>query len=354
MILPERDLTPNTPISDGRPRHRGLIIFIALLLLVIAGYGGWWYVLAGQTQSHFDAWVADVRASGHKISYGDVSISGFPAHISMDIHDLSFRDATGALEARVPHVHANGIPWRLDQVQGNIGGPITVTDYRSSTPRQYDISADKNDFQVMLTSDRAFKATFADLSISGAGIDNPIRADEFIVGLRGPTETAAVSATLLAHDVTLPKADLSPFGEKVEAFETTIDVLGSSPSTGSKTDRLDSWRQSGGTVEVRRLSVRHGVLGLDSEGTAALDQNLQPVGAFTANITGFNPAVDALVDLGLVKADEGRLAKAALGLFATSPSGGGPKQIEVPLTLQDRRLSVGPFPLIRIPPVHWN
>lgn len=354
MILPERDLTPNTPVSDGRPRHRGLIIFIALLLLVTAGYGGWWYVLAGQTQSHFDAWIEDVRASGHEISYGEVSISGFPAHISMDIHDLYFRHATGTLEAHVPLVRANGTPWRLDQVQGYIGVPVAITDLRSATPRKYMISAKENSFRVNLKSARSFKATFADFAVTGAGINNPIRAEEFVVGVRGPLETVAVSATLSARGITLPEAGMSPFGETVETLETTIDVLGSSFPSGSRSERLDSWRRSGGTVEVRRLSVRHGVLGIDGVGTAALDQNLQPVGAFTTNITGFNPAVDALVNMGLVKHDEGRLAKAALGLFATSPAGGGPKQIEVPLTVQDRRLSVGPFPLLRIPPVHWD
>lgn len=353
MILPERDLPPKTPISDGRPRHRGLIIFIALLLLVTAGYGGWWYVLVGQTQSHFDAWIDDVRASGHEISYGDVLISGFPARISMDIGDLKFRDVTGAWQVTVPHAHASGIPWQLNNIEGHIGVPVTIFDHRSSDIRNYEVAADQNNFQVTLGGDRLFKATFTGLTVSGAGLDNPVRAEKFVIGLRGPTETVAVSATLTASDVVLPRSNPSPFGEKIETFETTIDVIGSSLPSGTRAERLDRWRRNGGTVEVRRLSVRHGVLGLDGDGTVALDPNLQPVGAFTAQITGFNPAVDALVDIGLVRAEEGRLAKAALGLFAKTPVGGGPKQIEVPLTVQNQRLSVGPFPLMRVPPVRW-
>lgn len=354
MILPERELPPTPPTSDGRPRHRGLIIFIALLLLVTAGYGGWWYTLAEQAREQFERWVSDVRAVGHEISHDEVSLSGFPSRVLFDLRNVKFSHSSGQWYADIPHVQAYGIPWQLDKIEGSVSAPVVIARSMGEDVEIYKISSDQNRYVVTFDDGGAFRGAMGGVSIEGPRLNSPVRSEVVEVDLRRSGAAAFVSATLGVRNLVFPRSDQSPFGNTIESAQTTIDMIGDPPNSGSTRERLDEWRINGGTVEVRRLSVRHGVLGLDGDGTVALDPDLQPVGAFTARITGFNPAVDALVDLGLVKDQDGRLAKAALGLFAAAPPGGGPKQIEVPLTLQNHQLSVGPFPLIRVPPVHWD
>lgn len=354
MTLPERELPPVPTASDGRPRHRGLIIFIAVLLLAGAAYGGWWYTLAEQAKRQFEYWVADVRSAGHQFTYDDVILSGFPSQVVLDLRNIKFSHASGDWHADIPHAKAHGVPWQLDRIEGSVSVPVTITRSTGAAAETYALSSDQNRYVVTFDGGGTFKLTAEQFSVEGPRLKTPVRAEEAEIGLRGPVANTFVSATLGARNLVFPDSDQSPFGNTVEAIQTTIELIGHPPRSGSTVERLDKWREDGGTIEVRRLSVQHGVLGMDGDGTLALDPALQPVGAFTAQITGFNPAVDGLVKLGLVKDQEGRLAKAALGLFAKAPPGGGPKQIEVPLTLQNRRLSVGPFPLIRIPPVRWD
>ena len=117
---------------------------------------------------------------------------------------------------------------------------------------------------------------------------------------------------------------------------------------------IRAWSNDGGAIDVQSLDLVHGVLGLNGEGTLALDNDLQPIGAFTARIAGFQAAIDQLVAAGMVRPDDGKLAKVVLGVMAKVPKGGGPLQISLPLTLQDRKLSVGPLPLVRLPMINWE
>lgn len=353
MVLPERNIGPASR-SDGRPRHRGLIIFIAFLILVLTGYAVWWYVLVEQTREHVDTWFENMRAAGHEATYDDLRFTGFPSRIALQIQNFQFNHANGRWRVTLPNVRAQGIPWQLDNVQGHIGVLINVEHVRGAQVDIYEVSSVINSFDVTMSAPGTFAFEMRELTVTGSTISQPIMMETFNGVLRGGDANMFLQASLKATGVKLPDAELSPFGEDIASLEADIDVEVHPTPAPSLPAQLDIWRRDGGAIEVRRLSIRHGVLGLDGDGTITLDHDLQPEGAFGASVSGFNPAVDALIAQGLVPEAEGQLAKAALGLFAKAPPGGGPKQIDVPLTVQDRRLSVGPFPLMRIPRVYWD
>lgn len=354
MILPERNIGSTASRSDGRPRHRGLIIFIALLILILTGYAAWWYLLVEQTRLQLDAWFENVRAAGHEVVYDDLLIAGFPSRITIDIDNLQFTHANGQWHVDVPHAQAYGAPWQLERIDGSLGMPIRIEHQHRDRVDTYTASSTDNGFVVTLSDQGTFQLIMTEAAIAGSTMVQPIMIDKLSASLMGGDTAIFFRASLDASGILLPDPELSPFGEKITSLQTDIDVLGGPTRGESVAEKLDTWRLNGGVVEVRRLSVRHGVLGFDGDGTITLDQNLQPEGAFGASVTGFNPAVDALVSQGLVKEGEGRLAKAALGLFAKAPPGGGPKSIDMPLTVQDRKLTVGPFPLMRLPRIYWE
>ncbi len=353
MILPERNISPASR-SDGRPKHRGLIIFIAFLILVLAGYAVWWYLLAEQTRAHIDAWFEDVRAAGHEAQYDDLQIVGFPSQIALEIQNFQFNHANGEWRITLPYAKAHGIPWQLDRVEGHIGVPINIEHTRGTRTDSYVVSSAANSFNVMLDNPGIFAFEMSELNVTGSTISQPIMMKTFMGTLGGGDTDLFLQSSIKAAGIRLSDPELSPFGEEIASLEVDIDVDVRPSSASSLPQELDIWRRDGGAIEVRRLSVRHGVLGLDGDGTITLDRNLQPEGAFSASVSGFNPAVDALIAQGLVPKAEGQLAKAALGLFAKAPSGGGPKTIDIPLTVQEGRLSAGPFPLMRIPRIYWD
>lgn len=353
MILPERNTNPASR-SDGRPKHRGLIIFIAFLILALAGYAVWWYLLVEQTRAHVDAWFEDIRAQGHVAKYDDLQIFGFPSQIALEIQNFQFNHANGQWRVTLPHAQAYGIPWQLDRIEGYVGVPINIEHTRGARTDNHVVSSATNSFDVTLDDIGTFSFEMRELSVTGSKISQPIMMETFTVALNGGDKNLFLQASLKAVGIRLPDPELSPFGAEIASLEADIDVDVRPTSAPTLPEQLDVWRRDGGAIEVRRLSVRHGVLGLDGDGTITLDRNLQPEGAFGASVSGFNPAVDALIAQGLVPEAEGQLAKAALGLFAKAPPGGGPKTIDIPLTVQEGRLSAGPFPLMRIPRIYWD
>ncbi len=104
---------------------------------------------------------------------------------------------------------------------------------------------------------------------------------------------------------------------------------------------LALWRDAGGTLDIDKAHVETGGTTLDLTGTLALDGAMQPEGALTATITGADKAVDAVVAAGGMEARYAGIAKSVLRAIS-APTGTGADALRVPLTLEDRRLFIGP------------
>ena len=117
--------------------------------------------------------------------------------------------------------------------------------------------------------------------------------------------------------------------------------------------RAAAWRDGGGTLELQHVAVGWGPLALTGSATLALDPKLQPMGAGNARIVGYAQSLDALGASGAIPPRAAFAAKALAGLIAATPENGGPSEIDVPLTLQDRTLAIRQFPLARVPSLAW-
>jgi hypothetical protein len=77
------------------------------------------------------------------------------------------------------------------------------------------------------------------------------------------------------------------------------------------------------------------------------------MGAGTSKIVGYNAALDMLAAKSVLTRSATKAAKAVLSLMANTPAEGELEEVEVPLTLQFRTLSVRQVPLIRLPEFDW-
>ena len=163
-----------------------------------------------------------------------------------------------------------------------------------------------------------------------------------------------VTFSVAAHPVSLP--DSVHFGLGPEVTEVAVDgvVNGPWPAAGREpAARATSWRDGGGSLELRRLAMTWGQARLEATATLALDEDLQPMGAGTSKIVGYGAALDALAANAILSPSAAKAAKAVLSLAANTPGDGQPEEVEVPLTLQFRTLSVRQVPLARLPELAW-
>ena len=117
---------------------------------------------------------------------------------------------------------------------------------------------------------------------------------------------------------------------------------------------LAAWRDSGGKMQVDRLTLNWGPLKIEATGTVTLDATLQPQAELTAKVRGFAQTVDALVAAGMVESQKAGLIKAGLASMAGPPASDGTATLTAPLSLRDRRLFLGPLQLAEFAPIMWR
>jgi len=173
-----------------------------------------------------------------------------------------------------------------------------------------------------------------------------------------PIETPTAD-TDIAYDLSLKLLGVSaqalegnPLGSKIDQTALHVQLLGKPPAVWDDAG-LKAWREAGGTVNLNALSLQWGQLGLSGNGTLALDKDMQPEGAFTAHLTGYEQAIDSLAAAGWIKLSAASIAKLALGI-ASHPGPDGKLSVDTPLTIQNRHISAGAIKLGQVPELKLN
>jgi len=124
------------------------------------------------------------------------------------------------------------------------------------------------------------------------------------------------------------------------------------PMPGSEPVSIVRWRDAGGTIELNSFRMRWGPLGIESTGTIALDADMRPIGALTADIIGYGDVIDAMIMSNLIPLGDAFLAKVAFNMLAEKDENGGPPVLRsVPVTAQDGAIFVGPVKVAEVSPV---
>ncbi len=331
---------------------------LGLALLAFAGLAGYWFWAAGQVEAAIALWAGEQRARGYEISYRGPELSGFPLRL-----------AVGFSEPRV--VAPQGWRWSGAAITGQAAfwEPLTL---RLKLPLEQTLSAawrgQRRELALSATAARGLIHLGRDGGLKAATIEmegvvlrqaggGSLGAETLRTQLtrRPPSLEGSGEGTLLLagemRGIALPEGASSPFGSRVErlAFEATL--IGVIP-TGEPAAALAVWRDAGGLLEVHDLALTWGPLDLDVSGTATLDPQLRPQGAFAARVRGLPEVLDALVEGNVIKPGVAFALKlTALTLASGTGGGDGRATVELPITLQDGLFYLGPVALFRLAPV---
>jgi hypothetical protein len=165
----------------------------------------------------------------------------------------------------------------------------------------------------------------------------------------GRTRNFAVSS----ESVVLPDPVRWPLGNTIARLEFDGTMEGPIPPQQPPGAWATAWRDGGGSLQLHNLILNWGPLRMTASATLALDDQLQPMGAGTSHVTGYAATLDALASNGALSRSAATAAKAVLSLLAGTPGDGEPDDVEVPLTLQYRTLSMRQVPLLRLPELDW-
>jgi hypothetical protein len=347
---------------------RTRIVAIAIVVaLAIVAYGGWWLHAARLVHRAIDTWAEAQRAQGLQVELADVAVQGFPLRLEAVASRFAVgRDVPLRWRWAGPRLTASVPPWGSHEVQVSFPGAHTIEFDARDGPKAIALKADKADGTVHIADGGKIALVTVALGPTQADLPDlgPTSLAKLDLSIGATTTPVAPSANdprahevgriaVAADDIQLPERAASTLGRRIAHTELELVLRGAIPAAQTEA-ALAAWRDAGGTVELTKLRLHWGELQAEADGSAALDDALQPQGALTVRAWGVESAIDALVAGGAVRPREGAITKTVLHAMAKPGTASGiPPEVEIPLTIQDRKLFLGPVPVARIPIVVW-
>lgn len=342
--------------------RRPLILLLAALASIVAGDFVVWRWAEGQLAGGFAAWSDGMRAQGWTVAAGPAERGGWPLAAELTLPDLNVAGGDAMIPAgmawtgarvtlRVDLLHPRVASVRLGGRQAlRVGGapeiPFTADRFVVTVPLAYG----EPPRSAALDAARIRLGPPADgLTVGLLQGEATWRADP---GAREPAASVRLSAEAIA--LPPPPAPQAALGGHIGSATVEGVLAGPLPaSAGSSYATAAAWRDGGSTLELRRIAVGWGPLGVTGGATLTLDGALQPAGTANLRLVGYDDALAALVGGHVIQANAARAAKAVLGLLARPAQDGGAAGVEVPVTLRDQALALGPFRFATVPKLVW-
>ncbi|WP_029007064.1 DUF2125 domain-containing protein [Azospirillum halopraeferens] len=340
-------------MRPGRTLGFGLLV---LLIAAAAVYGAWWWHVARAVEDGVAAWSAQQRAHGVSVTYESLTVDGFPFAVRAVARQPSIDG--GGIAWRGASLEAEAVPWDPRRIALTLPGihhlrladgggvPLEVTAPQGGTGELF-VSPAGLPVEVRLR--------FAGLTAAADGAVRAASIGALAVTLaQPPVPPAAHTDTGLSASVTVdavrpPALNGHPLGPVIDRAFAEVRVQGRPPRP--EPADLAAWSRAGGTVELDRLALDWGPLKVAANGTLALDRDLQPQAAMTAEVRGAREVLNTI--RGTIGEAELRMAGLILGMLSRPAADTGESVLAAPLTIQDRALYVGPLKVAKVPVIRW-
>ncbi|MFQ5970742.1 MAG: DUF2125 domain-containing protein [Alphaproteobacteria bacterium] len=336
------------------------VVSVATGLAVTGG----WYLAAALASRALDEWAAAREAEGYDVSWTSTEITGFPLRLDGRIEGarLTRPGAEGASWTWTPPtVGVRFFALRPDRVELDLAGQHLIDLVEAGRVQRAVVAAGGATALLDFAFDGALDGAVAEFSNIEASVeDSPLRvtaAGGALVIDQNPSAAAHAGAEIVRMGarfvgIELPPTLAGPLGRSVDVLLAEVDVVGAIDAAPTARS-LASWREDGGAVELRRLEVVWGPVRATADGTVTLDAELQPEADLAARIHGLDNAIAALEETRVIEPRAAAFARLALIALARRPEDGGPPEVRLPITIQDRRLSLGPVALLTLPWIRW-
>lgn len=349
-------MTRKTQPSPPRRFRAGrwLLGLAVPLALLGAGHAVLWRMVEERLDRGFHAWAEARRAQGWQVAHGTPRPGGWPLAATLTLPAPRLALPGGgtewqaeALTLRVSLLQLGTLRAEAEGRQSLRLGALTLpfaADHLSATlPLEAGMAPDRAELQAsQLRLGAGAEGTTVD-----AASARLLHAANAVEG--EPALTLAVALEGVMLPVAAPLA--AALGRPVQAATLEAALTGPLPGPRPLATRAAEWRDAGGALEIRALTLRWGEVAASAAATLALDAALQPMGAGTLRIAGAPRVLEALTGAGLVPPRSAAVAGSVLPLLSRPDPETGRPTLEVPLTLENRTLSAARLPLTRLPPL---
>ena len=372
-----------TDHDDPAPRRRSWLIATPLIVVLVlaAGWSGFWYYAAGEAETRINAWQAQQAGAGRQFTCGTQSVGGFPFRIEARCADVTveLKDTQPPIALRLKQILVISQVWDPKLLIAEFTGPLSASD--PGQPPYLNAAWTLAQASVRGTPAVPDRASIA---IDNLKLDGTVPSAPTLFDAKHAEIHARVQFGSWPHNPALDLvvklvAAAAPGIHAMAAQPFDADIL--SVLHGVKDflpkplpARLREWQAAGGRLEIQNVRLAQGDALATATGTLALTQagrldgalqlsaagieRFMPTlgankGAPTPNLDRATSALDRVVPgLGARIAPQAQQSMGAslLGLLGKPVDIEGKRGVSMPLKFTDGAASIGPIPLGQVPP----
>lgn len=334
-------------------RNRKKLI-ASLSILISLGIISWFVLFeysARWLEKELETIVTDLRQKGYTVAYSKVEFKGNPLFLRANFQNPHIKDPSGSFDWQGQEIQVSSRLWNLHKLRLSFPGNQMVNipqilPFPLGTFKVEDATS-----VIKLTMEGKLKS--ASLNVKDVfflmdGQPHPISLKEFSLkadNLASPLDLhVALKSKIVGLEAILKIPPLNdPLTVSLDTQLSGFEPKGAFPTT------LAQWRDGGGVLDVSALKLSWATIIAEGEGTLTIDNEMYPLGSFSSRIEGYQEALDYMVSLGFVKQKHAAGAAFVMDLLS-APTDMGTKRLIIPITLQNKRLSVGPARILKLRP----
>ena len=299
------------------------LYFVIGLIVIGSAYSYAWFLSAERLEQKIFNKILTLEQEGYLFAHDGIKVSGFPLSVCVQILDPRFT-AKSPLSVNI-----------------SIQGPVKVQAPIFNLNKVHIFSHEPCIISF------AFLGENEEWALKSQGLEghfylnNPLENLELI--LQSPKfETLTASHLKVAvrfkaggslknhYSLTLlnfnpATASLARFSKTINEIHFDVSLKGPFNNQVSFEQALQDWARNQGILEVNQGRLIWGDLKCESNGTLTVDENLQPLMAFAAEIYGLDPFLEKLGDAGYIRKNLIPLVKASLQLLKETKQKGNQK-----------------------------
>jgi len=330
-------------------------LFIGLFLFVSLGITSW-FIFASYSQNWLEGRINDLivklRTKGATISYSALHLSVTPLSVQATLQNPHIKDSHNLVDWQGQEIKIFVRPWDHTTLNFIFSGDqkLVVPQNPSFPLGTLHLEGAKGSLQ--LTSQGEPDRVILTVDHLSSILDDqvqPLSLKDFSFHVSQMRDPLHLKLSLSSQLINIEKHLKTTPTDHPFTINFVADLSGFKESLPFPKS-LAAWRDGGGVVEVRLLKIDWPPILAELEGTLTLDEGMYPLGAFSSRIYGYRKAINDMVALGWIKQKKATVALFMLDLFASTDEK-GEKLLKAPITLQNKRFSIGPAPLLKLKPI---
>lgn len=316
---------------------RGLI---AVVLVAALGWGGYWFVGSRAVERGVETWFAEQAAEGRVAEREAVEVQGFPNRFDLTVTAPRLFDPQSGYGWSAPFIQLLSLSYQPWKIIAAFPPEQVVT-----TPWQ-DLTINSAKLQASTALAPGSPIGVSRMTLVGDEIEvrSSLGWASAAQTLRFATKTASDDG--LEHEIGLEALEVTPDSGLAAALpdlpptlsRIQLDaILGFAAPVGEGTPPVVSG------VDVKKALITWGDFALYGKGRVAANADGLGEGRIDFRLTNWRKLLPLAVATGAISAEALPTWERALSLLAAQ-SGDG-EALELPLTMQNGRMSLGPLPL---------